>query len=76
MNNQQAIQPEIAPLIEGDRGGNAILSKLRRKLGLTYIVSNPFRVPVGQSMPSTPESSPARKSKRNPFKVGAASQAV
>ena len=49
MNNRQNIHPEIHPPINGDRGVNPLITKLRRKLGLTYIVDNPFQVPVAQS---------------------------
>ena len=43
------MQPEIRPPINGGRVVNPLITKLRRKLGLTYIVDNPFRVPVAQS---------------------------
>jgi phosphoenolpyruvate synthase/pyruvate phosphate dikinase len=49
MNNHQNSQPEIKPHINGEGGVNPLIAKLRRKLGLTYVVSNPFRVPVAQS---------------------------
>jgi hypothetical protein len=45
MNNRQNIQPEI----NGERGVSPLIAKIRRKLGLTYIVDNPFQVPVAQS---------------------------
>jgi hypothetical protein len=39
--------------------------KIRRKLGLTFVLSNPFRVPVTQSPapPGAPEADPAKKVK-------------
>ena len=49
MNNRQNINPAIRPPINGERGINPLIAKLRRKLGLTYIASNPFRVQVAQS---------------------------
>jgi hypothetical protein len=52
MNNRQNMPSEIKPLINGDRGVNPLIAKLRRKLGLTYIVDNPFQVPVAQSAAS------------------------
>jgi hypothetical protein len=49
MNNHQNIHPEIKLPINGERGVNPLIAKLRHKLGLTYIVDNPFQVPVAQS---------------------------
>ena len=49
MNNRQIINPGIRPPTNGDRGVDPLIAKLRRKLGLTYIVDNPFQVPVAQS---------------------------
>jgi len=63
MSNRQNIHPEIKPLINGDRGVNPLVAKLRRKLGLTYIVDNPFQVPVGQSA-IAPEPDAAKKGKK------------
>jgi hypothetical protein len=49
MNNRQNMHPIIRPRINGEREANPLIAKLRRKLGLTYIVDNPFSVPVAQS---------------------------
>lgn len=49
MSNRQIINPDITPPTNGERGVNPMITKLRRKLGLTYIVDNPFPVPVAQS---------------------------
>ena len=63
MNGNQVIRPEIKPPINGERGGQPGLVKIRRRLGLTFVLSNPFRVPVAQSpaRPDAPEDEAARK---------------
>jgi hypothetical protein len=48
MNCNQVIRPEIEPVKNGDHGGQAGIAKIRRKLGLTFVLSNPFRVTVAQ----------------------------
>ena len=63
MNNHQNIRPEIKPFINGEREVNPLVAKLRRKLGLTYIVDNPFQVPVAQSAASR-EDEAAKKAKK------------
>jgi len=63
MNNRQNSNPAIRPLIDDERGIHPLIAKLRRKLGLTYIVSNPFRVPVAQSA-NTEENEAARKRRK------------
>jgi hypothetical protein len=57
--NQNIIRPDINPPANGSHG----VGKLRRKLGLTFVLSNPFKVPVAQSpSPSpVPKTDPARK---------------
>jgi len=62
MSNRQIINPDIKPPINGDRKVNPLITKLRRKLGLTYIVDNPFQVPVAQSAaPKATASAPKAK---------------
>jgi hypothetical protein len=63
--NQNIIRPEINPPVNGNGGGHPGLAKIRRKLGLTFVLSNPFRVPVAQSpaRPDAPEADPAQKAK-------------
>jgi hypothetical protein len=65
MNANQVIRPEIEPIVNGGHGGHPGLVKIRRKLGLTFVLSNPFRVPVVQSpaRPDAPEADPAQKAK-------------
>jgi hypothetical protein len=65
MNGNQVIRPEIKPPVNGEHGGPPGLVKIRRKLGLTFVLSNPFRVPVTQSPapPAVPEADPAKKMK-------------
>jgi hypothetical protein len=60
--NQNIIRPEINPPVNGNSG----LGKIRRKLGLTFVLSNPFRVPVVQSpaVPAAPEADAAKKAKQ------------
>jgi hypothetical protein len=62
--NQNIIRPEINPPVNGN-GGHPGLVKIRRKLGLTFVLSNPFRVPVAQSpaRPDAPEEDAAKKAK-------------
>jgi hypothetical protein len=65
MNANQVIRPEIEPNIIGGNGGQPGLVKIRRKLGLTFVLSNPFRVPVAQSPAGrdAPETDAAKKAK-------------
>ena len=65
MNCNQVIRPEIEPIVNGGHGGHPGLVKIRRKLGLTFVLSNPFQVPVAQSPapPASSEADPARKAK-------------
>ena len=63
MNNRQNMQQIIRPQINGEREVNPLIAKLRRKLGLTYIVDNPFQVPVAQST-TTRETSAPKKVKK------------
>jgi hypothetical protein len=66
MNCNQVIRPEIEPVDNSGHGGQPGLAKIRRKLGLTFVLSNPFRVPVAQSpaAPSAPEDEAVRKMKK------------
>ncbi|MGO9587734.1 MAG: hypothetical protein ACLP2Y_16230 [Limisphaerales bacterium] len=66
MNGNQVIRPEIKPPINGERSGQPGLVKIRRKLGLTFVLSNPFRVTVAQSpaRPDAPEDEAVRKMKK------------
>ena len=63
--NQNIIRPEINPPLNGN-GGHPGLVKIRRKLGLTFVLSNPFRVPVAQSpaAPTASEADAAKKAKQ------------
>src|ERR1019366_6735915 len=63
--NQNIIRPEINPPVNGN-GGHPGLVKIRRKLGLTFVLSNPFRVPVAQSpaAPAAPEADAAKSAKQ------------
>jgi hypothetical protein len=63
MNGNQVIRPEIMPPVNGEHGGQPGLVKIRRKLGLTFVLSNPFQVPVAQS-PAAPEDEAVRKMKK------------
>ena len=68
MNVNQVIRPEIKPIVNGGHPG---LAKIRRKFGFTFVLSNPFRVPVTQSpthLDATKDEA-VRKMKGNPFKV-------
>jgi hypothetical protein len=56
MNVNQVIRPEIEPIVNGGQVGQPSLVKIRRKLGLTFVLSNPFRVPVAQP-PARPDAS-------------------
>jgi hypothetical protein len=75
MNGNQIISPEIRPPVNGS---HPVLGKLRRKLGWTYVLSNPFKVPVTQvpAAQAAPEADSAKKAKKNPFKAGTISRAV
>ena len=66
MNANQVIRPEIEPIINGGHGGHPDLVKIRRKLGLTFVLSDPFRVPVAQSSarPDAPEDETVCKMKK------------
>ena len=72
MNCNQIIRPEIEPIVNGGQNGLPGLAKIRRKLGLKFVLSNPFRVPVIQSFAraDAPKDEAVRKIKGNPFKVG------
>jgi len=61
MNCNQIIRPDINPPVNGNHG-HAGIGKLRRKLGLTFVLSNPFKVPVAQS-PAARENGNAKKSR-------------
>jgi phosphoenolpyruvate synthase/pyruvate phosphate dikinase len=63
MNCNQVIRPEIEPIINGGHGGHPSLVKIRRKLGLTFVLSNPFRVSVAQS-PAAPDAAEADAAKK------------
>jgi hypothetical protein len=63
MNCNQVIRPEIEPTNNGGHGGQPGLAKIRRRLGLTFVLSNPFRVPVAQPR-AAPEADAAKKVKR------------
>jgi hypothetical protein len=62
MNGNQIIRPEIRPIVSGGHTGFA---KIRRKFGFTFVLSNPFRVPVTRSpaRPDAPEDENVRKVK-------------
>ena len=62
MNCNQVIRPEIEPTKNGGHDGHPGLAKIRRKLGLTFVLSNPFRVPVGQPQ-AVPEVGAAKTAK-------------
>jgi hypothetical protein len=66
MNCNQVIRPEIGSIINGGPGGHPGLVKIRRKLGLTFVLSHPFRVPVVQSpaRPDAPEDDAVWKMKK------------
>jgi hypothetical protein len=68
MNGNQVIRPEIKPIVNGGHPG---LAKIRRKFGFTFVLSNPFRVPVTQSAARLDASKDKAggKMKRNPLKV-------
>ena len=63
MNGNQVIRPEIKPIVNGGYPG---LAKIRRKFGFTFVLSNPFRVPVTQSpaRPDAPEDEAVCKIKK------------
>lgn len=60
MNGNQNIRPGTNPGVINEPRGNGGLVKIRRKLNLTFVLSNPFRVPVAQTpaAPDAPEASP------------------
>ena len=62
--NQTVIRPDLNPPVNRDRGGDSRIGKLRRKLGLTFILSNPFKVPVAQ-LPATPETLSPKADKKS-----------
>jgi hypothetical protein len=62
MNCNQIRPEKINPAVNGEHGGNPVIGKLRRKLGLTFVLSNPFKVPVAQ-LPAAPEADPAKKAR-------------
>jgi hypothetical protein len=66
MNCNRVIRPEIEPNVNGGQGGQPSLVKIRRKLGLTYVLSNPFRVPVTQppARPDAPEAEAAKSARK------------
>ena len=66
MNENQMIQPEIRPPADGNIGINPALIKIRRKVGLTFVLSYPVKVPVGraEAEPIPPRVS-VRKSKKS-----------
>jgi hypothetical protein len=66
MNGNQVIRPEIEPIVNGEQGGHPSLVKIRRKLGLTFVLSNPFRVPVAQPPARTgaPDEEAAKPAKK------------
>jgi len=78
MNGNQNMRPEIKSPVNGNPAGNSGFVKVRRKLGLTFVLSNPFKVPVAQTPPAraASEADSNKKAKKNPFKVGTASRAV
>jgi hypothetical protein len=61
MNCNQIIRPDINPPVNGNHGHPGI-GKLRRKLGLTFVLSNPFKVPVAQA-PAARGNDNAKKSR-------------
>ncbi len=60
--NQNIIRPDVNPPVNNGHGGNTGIGKLRRKLGLTFVLSNPFKVPVAQA-PAARENNNAKKFK-------------
>jgi hypothetical protein len=62
MNGNQVIRPEIKPPVNGGYGGQSRPAKISRKLGLIFVLSNPFRVPVAQPC-AAPEADAAKKAK-------------
>ena len=66
MNCNQIIRPEIEPIVNGGQGGQPGLAKIRRKLGLRFVLSNPFRIPVVQSpvRPDAPKDEAVWKMKK------------
>lgn len=68
MNSNQNMQPGVKSGVIGEPGGNPGFGKIRRKLGLTFVLSNPFRVPVAQS-PARPAASEATAKKPKPESI-------
>lgn len=66
MNGNQNIQPGIESGVVGEPQGKNSLVRIRRKLALTFVLSNPFRVPVAQSpaTPASPEADSAREAEQ------------
>jgi hypothetical protein len=60
MNCNQIRPEKINPAVNGEHGGSPVIGKLRRKLGLTFVLSNPFKVPVAQ-LPVASESDAPKK---------------
>jgi len=63
MNCNQVIRPEIEPTNNVRHDGQPGFAKIRRKLGLTFVLSNPFRVPVAQPR-AVPEAGAAKTAKQ------------
>ena len=68
MNSNQNIRPEIKRIINGGHGGPPGPVKIRRKLGLTFVLSLPFRVSVAQS-PAAPAAPEANAKKAKPESI-------
>ena len=70
--NQNIIRPDVNPPANGNQSDQPNLGKLRRKLRLTFVLSNPFKVPVAQSpTPSVaPETGSAPITVNNPIYGG------
>jgi len=64
--NQNIIRPDINLPVNGNKDGQPGFGKLRRKLGLTFVLSNPFKVPVSQApIPAAaPEAAPAKTAEK------------
>ena len=78
MNNNQNIRPAAKTPMNGSQNGRPGFVKVRRKLGLTFVLSNPFKVQISQASaaPALMPEDTEKKSKRNPFKAGAAVRAA
>jgi len=66
MNENQMIQPEIRPPAGANIGINPALIKIRRKVGLTFVLAYPVKVPVGRT---AAPAAPARKARKNSVKA-------